>query len=257
MASEPGDEPAVSIDIAREAAVQSGIDGRYVDQALRQLRVDRDLDSRASATRWARALRETDGSLSERMHLGAPPSEAKAAVTTVAQSAPFAMELANLVELERNAGAYVYEVPEGGGERGTFHYQVRSISDVKRIAVMVSPAPDGGTEVELYCKLDNSVLINGIALRIFQAIGVGLGAGLGGALAALIGRIAGLEPSTVMSVVEGALVVGVGLGAGALTGRAFRALYRRGLTKVRDSFRKLLLAVKMRIDNENRGVEKR
>lgn len=130
------------------------------------------------------------------------------------------------------------------------------MSDVKRIAVMVSPAPDGGTEVELYCKLDNSVLINGIALRIFQTIGVGLGAGLGGALAALIGRIAGLEPSTVMSVVEGALVVGIGLGAGALTGRAYRAFYRRGLAKVRESFRKLLLAVRMRIDSQERRVDR-
>jgi hypothetical protein len=256
IGDEPGGEPTVSLDIAREAAVQSGIDGRYVDQALRQVRMDQELDSRAGATRWARALRASDGTLSERIHLDAPPAEVKNAVAAVAQSAPFAVELLNVLEPDQNASAYVYEVPEGSGGSGTFHHQVRDMSDVKRVAIIVSASPEGGADVELYCKLDNSVLVNGIALRVFQAVGVGLGAGLGGALASLIGRMTGLDSTVTLPMIQGAIAVVCGLGAGALTGRAYRVFYRRGLAKVRESFRKMLLTVRMRIDNDKRLTER-
>jgi hypothetical protein len=254
-ASGAGDPQAISPDIAREAAVESGIDGRYVDQALRQVSVDRELDTRASATRWARALRANDGTLSERIHLDASPDAVHAAAASVAQSAPFSLELLDVLQPDRSAAACLYEVPEDDQKNGTFRYRVRSVSDVRRVAIIVSPSPDGGADLEVYSRLDNSLLVNGIALRALQGVGAALGAGVGFALGALAARIAGLDAATVGSVLRGAVGVLTGLGAGALTGGAFRALYRLGLTRVRESFRKLLVAVRMQTDTDNRRLD--
>ena len=242
------EESTVSLNIAREAAIQSGIDGRYVDRALIQVRVDQELDTRATASWWARALRASDGTLSEPLHVEAPPSEVREAATAVAQSSPFAVELVDVLEPGPDATAYVYEVPEDTGKSGTFQYQVRAMSDVRRVALIVVPATEGGTDVELYCRLDNSVLINGIALRVIQTIAAAAGAGMGLALAALFVRLLGLEPTAVVSVLEGALGAIAALGAGTLAARAYRAFYRRQLRRTRESFRKLLLALRMRID---------
>lgn len=242
-----GDELTVSLDVAREAAVESGIDARYVDQALRQVRLERELDTRSSAAGWARALRTSERAVSERITVAGPPSAATSPLASVAESAPFQLDLLDVVELDNGASAYVYDV-RGEGEPGSFRYQVRDFSDITRVAAMVAPSADGGTEIEVYCTLDNSVRVHGIALRILQAVGGALGVGLGVAVAALLSRITGLEPGTATAVLQTVLGVTFGIGTAALTGRTFRSIYRRGLTNVRDSFRKLLMAVRMRIE---------
>ena len=250
-----GDRSQVSLEIAREAAVHSGIDGRYVDQALRELRVDRKLDNRAGARRWIRALRAKNGTIAERYSFASQPAEVRDAVVSVAQSTPFALELVDVMEPGCDTTAYVYEVPGEGKGGGTFHHQVRSMSDVKRVAIMVVPNSKGGTDAEFYCRLDNSVLINGIALRIIQAIGAAAGVGVGFALIGLLARITGLDAPTAVSILRGALATFMGLGMGTLTGKACRAFYQRQLTKVRMSFRKLLLAAKSRLDTGRRQSE--
>jgi len=245
----------ISADVAREAAVESGIDGRFVDQALRQVRMDGKLDTRASAARWARALGISDETLSERIHLDVSPSAAEAAVTSVVQATPFSLELLDVIDLDRNARACLYEVSENDDKSSPFRYHVRSVSDVRRVVIIVSRSPDDGADLELYCRLDNSVLVNGIAVRALQAVGAALGVGIGLALGALVIRLAGLEPTSMVSLLRGAFGVLAGIGAGVFAGHAFRGFYRHGLKRVRDSFRKLLVAVRMRAAPDRREGE--
>lgn len=247
---------AVSADIARQAAIESGIDARFVDAAQLQLASDRFLDDadRRNAGRayGTRALQFAEQAVTERVVVEATPGQARSAAVTVLATESFASDLIEVLDQSRDRMALVYEIPvniKALIQEGSFHYQIRQAAEIKRFSLLINRLDDTRSEVIVYARLDRSIRVNAIALRAVQAF-AGAGAGVGGgfgasALAGLLGAA-----GTAAGIITGVGAVAVGLAALAGAGALYRHSYRKVYGTVREGFRRLLTAIKVGISTE-------
>ncbi|MFW5688223.1 MAG: hypothetical protein ACOC1U_01525 [Spirochaetota bacterium] len=241
----------VSMEIARQAAVESGIDERFVASATFELAVKPHLDRAGKPSLWAKALDVAELVVTERTIVPASLSSVRAAVSNVMASDSFQCDPVEIVTPDDDHISLVYEVPmniKSVFSEGSFHYQVRSTSEVRRLAVLITRLDDGQSELAVHATLDRSLRTNGIAMRVIQAI-TGVGAAVGAAFGASeLLNVAGLSGGPLAAVLTGLVAAGVAGGVAAIVGRLFRLAYRSAHQKLRESFRKVLTAVRMRAE---------
>ena len=251
-AAADGDPNAISADIARQAAIESGIDARFVDAAQLQLSADSHLDD--AARREKRGGASSSGPfgiaervINERIALPSGSAETRAAAMQILSNDTYSSELVEVIEPNDRQMALVYEIPAKMLEEGSFNYTVRQVAEVTRFAVTISKLDDDSSEIGVYARMDRSVRVNAIAMRVIQAA-AGVGAGVGGfvlgtsLVAGSAGLIAGLLPAALAVLMGG----GVAAGIGAL----FRASYRKAHGKVREAFKRVLTAVRIAVRTE-------
>ena len=243
------DPESISADVARHAAVESGIDARFVDSAALQLAVEPHLDQRPASGRTSTALGVYDTTLTERAIVKESVQSIRATVADVTESDAFSSDPVEIIEHGESV-ALVYEVPmnlKNMLNENSFHYQVHSTSEVRRYAVLITPHGEASSEVSVHCTLHRSIRANAIAMRFIQAFAGG-GAGVGGAfLTSLLTRSMGLSGTGLGSAIVGVAAAAFAITVGALAGRGYRAVYRKAHEKLRGSFRKLLTALRMRL----------
>lgn len=238
----------ISSEIARQAAVESGIDGRFVDSAALQLAVEPYLDPTAGRERAASTLGVSDRSLTERVAVRGSLSSVVAAVNEVTASESFQSDPVEMPVEDDDHVALVYEVPQNLKalfSEGSFHYRVRASAEVERYAMLITKIDDEQCEVTVHCALGRSFQHNAIAMRVVQVLGAGgVATGIGFAVSAIAGAVglAGVAATTAVGVGAALAAVGAFRGVGAL----FRYAYRKAHEGLRNSFRKLLTAVRMR-----------
>jgi hypothetical protein len=243
------DPESVSSDVARLSAVESGIDARFVDSAALQLASEQFLDKRQQSGRLSSALGVYDPTLTERAVVNGTVSQVRSAVAEATESDAFASDPVEIVETGSSV-ALVYEVGQNLKSmfnEDSFHYQVRSASEIRRYAVLITPRDEQSCEVSMHCTLHRSIRTNAIAMRFIQAF-AGAGAGIGGAvLASVLMRSTELAGTGVGSLVAGTAAAAFSITLGALAGKGYRHSYRTSHEKLRGSFRKLLTALRMRV----------
>lgn len=248
--TDEGETGSITADVARLAAVESGIDGRFVDSASLQLAAEPHLDATTGSERAASALGFPERSLTERVTVRGSLSSVVAAVNEVTASESFQSDPVELPVEEDDRVALIYEVPQNLKavfSEGSFHYRVRYSAEVERYAMLISRVDDDQCEVTVHCALGRSFRQNAIAMRVLQFIAAGgVATGIGFAVSALAGVVG-------LAGVAATATVGVGAALAALGGfRGVGALYRWGYRKrherLRGAFRKLLTAVRMRTE---------
>ncbi len=243
---------AISQEIAHQAAVESGIDSRFIDSAALQLATEHHLDQPGASGRTSQALGPYETTVTERAVVTGDMSQVRAAVAKVAESGAFSSDPVEIIEHGPHNLALIYEVPQNLKHmfnEDSFHYQVRNASEVRRFAVLISKRDEESCEVSVYCAMHRSIRANAVAMRFVQAF-AGVFGGVGGGLltSALIrGFLMAGSTLGTLTIAIGAAAVGIGLAA--LAGKGFRAAYRKTHKRLRDSFRKFLTALRMRVSS--------
>ncbi len=241
---------SVSYEIARQAAVESGIDERFVESAAMLLAVEPHLDTSSIANWAARSLGFADHTLAERVVVQSPVGDVRQAIAAVTGTDSFQSDPVEIVSEDHGHVALVYEVAQNLKvlfNEDSFHYQVRQSAEVKRYAVVLMALDDESCEITVHVSLDRALATHAGVMRAVQAaggIGAAVGAGFGAnAIVGAIGLAGALGP-----VLIGVIVAGAGVGAVALFGTVVRFAFRKATQKLRSSFRKFLTAVRMRLE---------
>ena len=242
---------AVSYDVALQAALESGIDGTHVRQAMLEMRLAPQLDRQVVASWHVKALGFAEKTVSERVRVSAHASSVRSAIGHVVSSPAFESEPVDIVEFDDHTTALVYEVPQKlkvallEDSSGTsFHYHVRSVAEIKRYAIIISEQDDGGTEVTVHTSLDRSVRVNAIALRIIQAIAVPVAAAAGALGAGIL--VSSFAPGLVIGpVLVGLAAAAAAIGAGFGITAWYRRAYNKAFKRVKESFHKMLTSLRM------------
>jgi hypothetical protein len=249
------DGTLISADIARQAAIESGIEAKYVDAAQLELGVESFLDDadrrsrNGSRPQSGRALGFDEIAVAERTVIAASVNQVRVAATGVLSGENFASELIEIVEPSPERLALVYEVPanlKSMIQEGSFHYEIRQRAEIKRFAVLFTAVDGEHTELAVYALLDRSLRVNIIAMRAIQSL-TGAGGAVGGgfgasALAGVLGA-AGAGAA----IITGAGAVALAFGGIVAMGAIFRSAYRTAYANTRESFRRLLTAIKASI----------
>lgn len=242
---------ALPYEVAKQAAVESGIDERFIDSASFLLAVEPHLDHDPKAARSAKALGYSEETITERLIVPADLARVSVAVNEVTAGETFRSDPVEIVEPDGSRRALIYEVPvkiENMLTSDSFSYQVRSSAEVKRYAVLIRQIDDARCEVAVHCTLDRSLRVNGIVLRAIQAVIGASGAGVGAAVAAgIFGEGLGLGV-TGLSIAIALTATGLGLGGFVGMGAIIRRAYRKAGENLHAWFRKLLTAVRMRCE---------
>lgn len=244
---------SVEYDLALRSAVETGIDAVHVERAAAELRLETFLDPGSPGTNPATALGVTEARVREHVHIRAEPATVREAVARLMASEAFRSDPVEIVEVDEHSTALVYEVPSllrsallEDSSSGSFHYAVRGAAEIRRFAVVVSSRDTGGSEIAVHATLGRSMRVNAIALRVFQAIVAPVAAGLGAlGLSVLISALP-------IAATAGTLLVGIGAAASGIaaytaTGNLYRRAYRRAYERAKESFRRLLTAIRMQL----------
>ena len=238
-----GQPSGYALEHVREAAVEAGIERRFLDDAFDEVRAGIRVAGPGLDRHITRFLGPGDRALETRRIIGAPAEVVLDAIYTV-----FTGEQSKLILLDQtgghplDGGALVFKA--AGYDHTTPVGSAVMWSDIKEFIVRVRAVDPESTEVEIRCPLEHSRKMNfgvGALLNGFVTLGGG------GAAVAGVTALGGALPL----VVGGAAVAGVT--SWLLGKRGYRAIYRYALGKGRDGMQALLGQLAVYVETRSRS----
>ncbi len=241
----------------RDAAVEAGIEARFVDAALADVMAERSLPvvtkDRTMAARFFGGLLDN---VETRRTIKAPPSEALSTIIEVFPRDPYRLALSDRVGDPLDSGTLVFDIQGIGALQKPWLAKEVSMSAVRQVYVSLRGI-EGATptcEVTLRGPIawsHNTGLAHGLAA---SAVGGGAGgAAFGAGAAALVGGLIASPLGIAAVAVSSAL----GLVTGASAGRkGYRVYCAYGIERARRALEKVLLAVAVQAEQSWRKASK-
>jgi len=243
------------ITAVREAAIEAGIEERFVVAALAEVQAERSLpvvtEDRALAARFFGGLLDA---VTVRRTIEASASDALSIIINLLPREPYILTLSEKRGDPLDSGALVFDIEGLGSVRKPWLANEVSASAVRQVYVSLRPVGDGPATCEVTFQgpiawSHNTGLVHGL---VVSAVGGGVsGTVLGGVVATALG---GLLVTPIGWVVTGvSAATGLVLG-GALGRQGYRAFCRYGIERARRALEKMLLAVAVQAEQRRAVV---
>lgn len=242
------DAPGYALEHVRQAAVEAGIDGTFVDAALADLRAERALGEGRRGRGFAyRFLGRPADAVTARRTIQASVPAVLEAMERVMPREAFGLVLRDRIGDPAEGGVMVFDIPGAGfsGAGQASFVGAASYADFRQVHATVVAVGDA-TEVTLRGPVAWARPLNAGIGAVIDVLGAGLGMALGSGAAA--GAAAGLTALGLAAAAPwaAATLVVAGVAGGATGGHnLFRRLYRHGLSKGEAALESLLGAIAM------------